>query len=115
MLRGDSRVRVIVIVRVWFAIGSRTVCDYFSVPFFWQQQQEDEEMLVPHADLVVEGPQPMEGDYATGFMRRCMDYLVSIYGFFICGINKTGWSINGVRMSQLFWASARRLILCKLN
>ncbi|KAI8573371.1 hypothetical protein RHMOL_Rhmol01G0271900 [Rhododendron molle] len=24
------------------------------------QQQEDEEMLVPHADLVVEGPQPME-------------------------------------------------------
>lgn len=31
------------------------------------QQQEDEEMLVPHADLVegpqplVEGPQPMEG------------------------------------------------------
>lgn len=33
-----------------------------ALTVFLCSQQEDEEMLVPHADLV-EGPQPMEGSY----------------------------------------------------
>lgn len=46
------------------------------------QQQEDEEMLVPHSDLVegpqplVEGPQPMEGaSFCHNILNYCFPYL----------------------------------------
>ncbi|THG12020.1 hypothetical protein TEA_020733 [Camellia sinensis var. sinensis] len=50
---------MVLVVDLEVGLGYTWIQNYLTVVGF-ALQQEDEEMLVPHSDLVVEGPQPME-------------------------------------------------------